>query len=302
MNAAIDKEEKKVFLAYLCVCIVWGSTYLAIKIGVSDLPPALFAGIRFVIAGLLMIVFAKVKKLEFPNTIKDIKKISTVGIFLLLGGNGLVVLGEKWIHSGIASLIVAATPLIITIIELFLPNSQKMGTKGWIGLLVGFVGIVLLVLPGSNSGSVNLKGLIFLLLATLCWSIGSIYSKSFNSSGSIIPQIGIQMLAAGIGLCIIGISTGELYLLKLTSKGLGALIYLIFFGSILGYSSYIYVLQKWPAAKAGTYAYVNPIVAVFLGSIVLNEPISITTIISAVIILGGVFLVQTSKSISTSQE
>ncbi len=294
--------ERKTLLAYLCVCIVWGSTYLAIRIGVSEFPPALFAGIRFVIAGLLMLGFARYKGLAFPETIEDKKRLAMVGLFLLVGGNGLVVWAEQWVHSGVASLLVATVPLFMATLELLLPEGRSIGKKGWIGLLLGFSGVVLLVFTHSGSGAIDLKGTVILLLGTFSWSVGSVYAKTFKASGSIVTHIGIEMLVGGIVLSSIGILLGEPARAHITAKGIGAILYLIFFGSILAYSCYIYILQKWPASKAGTYAYVNPPVAVLLGSLVLDEPFSIQVILSTLIILLGVLLVQTSKPLPTQKQ
>ena len=295
MGSVMKSDEKKTVLAYLCVCIFWGSTYLAIRIGVSEFPPALFAGFRFLIAGALMVGFAKFKGLEFPKKAIDIKKISLVGVLLLAGGNGLVVWAEQWVHSGIACLFVATVPLYMATIEMLLPGRKKLSLKGWIGLIIGFSGVILLVFTNSGSGSIDLKGLILLLCGPLLWSAGSVFSKSFKAAGSLVPQIGIQMLAGGLLLTIVGLSIGEAEKISLTIKGVGAILYLALFGSVLAYSCYIYILQKWPASKAGTYAYVNPPVALLLGSVVLGEPFTIQIVLSSFVILTGVFLVQTAK-------
>jgi drug/metabolite transporter (DMT)-like permease len=163
-------------------------------------------------------------------------------------------------------------------------------------LILGFSGVALLVLSGSDAKIVNVSGGVLLLLAAFLWSLGSVYSKTFKASGSTVANIGIQMLSGGIGLTIVGLLSGEASQVHLTSKGLGSMAYLIFIGSILGYSSYIYILQKWPASKAGTYAYINPVVGVFLGAVILGEPVSSKVFLSAIIILGGIFLVQFSKA------
>jgi len=294
MDFIYDKEERKNVLAFICVCIVWGSTYLAIRIGVSAFPPALFAGFRFLLAGLAMLVYAKLRGLEFPDK-TNVKRLSIVGLLLLVGGNGLVVLASQWVHSGITALILASMPIFMALIELPLPGGNRLTIKGWLGLLLGFSGVVLLVTSSSEAGSISLKGAILLILATLFWSIGSVYSKQFKSKGSIVTQIGIQMLAGGLVLTLIGAFLGELSRINLSLKGIGAILYLAVFGSILAYSCYIYILSRWSAAKAGTYAYVNPLVAIFLGYIVLNEPISLIVVICTGIILAGVFLVQASK-------
>lgn len=296
MKTLFKNEERKIYLAYLAVCIIWGSTYLAIRIGVSEFPPTLFAGIRFLAAGALMFAFSVYKGLKLPANFSEAMKISVVGLFLLLGGNGCVVWAETRVNSGVASLLVATVPLFMVLIELFLPNRPRLNLKGWIGLLVGFGGVGLLVFPNSQGSSSDIFGIILLLIGAFSWAMGSVYSKSFKATSSIIPNIAIQMLAGGLGLLIAGTCFGEFSKLNVTSKGLGAILYLIFFGSIIGYSCYVYILQKWPAAKAGTYAYVNPLVAVILGALILNETFSLSVVISTVVILGGVILVQTSKT------
>lgn len=294
-------EERKVIIAYVAVCILWGSTYLAIRIGVSAFPPELFAGIRFLTAGSIMLLYARSRSMEMPLSITDVKNQSIVGLFLLTGGNGLVVWSEQWVHSGVTSLLVATIPLFMALIELFIPGRPRMDVKGWAGLLLGFSGVALLVFTSSGKGTIDIKGTIMLLIASLLWAIGSLYSKSFKSTGSVAVNIGIQMLAGGIGLTIIGVLLGELPRISFNVKAIGAIFYLIIFGSILGYSSYIYVLQKWPTAKAGTYAYINPLVAVILGAVILDEPFNLGILVSTVVILAGVLLVQLSKTKSSQK-
>ncbi len=289
-------EESKVIAAYAAVCIIWGSTYLAIRIGVSAFPPELFAGVRFLIAGGLMLLYARIRGMEFPRDIKSIRDQSIVGLFLLLGGNGIIVWAEQWVHSGVASLLVATSPLFMALIELFIPGRPKIDFKGWIGLIIGFSGVALLVLSGSGEGSTAAGYTAVILLGSFLWAVGSVYSKGFTPTGSVVANIGVQMLAGGIGLTLVGISLGEISRVSFSIKGVGALLYLIIFGSLIGYSSYIYVLQKWPAAKAGTYAYINPPVAFLLGALILGEPFTITILFSTVIILAGVLLVQLSKT------
>ncbi|MCG8540323.1 MAG: EamA family transporter [Clostridia bacterium] len=292
----MDKENRRTMLAYLAVCFFWGSTYLAIKIGVENFPPFLFAGIRFITAGGLTIFYSKLKGNAFADNKKDIAKISIVGLLMLLGGNGLVVFAEQWVHSGIASLLVATVPLFIAIIEIFILRDKKMDYKGLIGLALGFGGVVYLTLGKSSTGGIiDFKGTLILLFASLFWSMGSVYSKTFKANGSIISNIGIQMFAGGIGLSTVGLLRGEISSINFARSSVLALLYLIVFGSIIGYSCYIYILQKWPASKAGTYAYVNPIVAVVLGTIVLGEPFTFSIVISMIIIILGVFMVQQSK-------
>jgi drug/metabolite transporter (DMT)-like permease len=304
MKNGIKKEERQTILAYIAVCIFWGSTYLAIRIGVSELPPTIFAGIRFIVAGTLMLGYAKFKGLAMPQNLSEVLKISIVGIFLLVGGNGAVVWAETRVSSGIASLVVATVPLFMAIIESILPSKTKLNKKGWLGLFIGFAGVAFLVLSDWNKASMDIIGMLLLIVGAFSWASGSVYSKSFTSSASTISNIAVQMLSGGIFLSIIGAFLGEFQRVHITPKGLGALLYLVVFGSIIGYSCYIYILQKWPAAKAGTYAYVNPPVAVLLGAIILDEVISMKIVLATIIILCGVILVQRSniKVVSTAEE
>jgi drug/metabolite transporter (DMT)-like permease len=294
LGLVYEKEELKNILAFLCVCLIWGSTYLAIRIGVSAFPPALFAGFRFLPAGIVMIIYARIKGLEFPNMF-DARRLSVVGLFLLVGGNYLVVLASQWVHSGLTSLIVASMPIFMALIELTLPGSSRIGRKGWLGLLLGFLGVTLLVVTNSGTGAINAFGALILICAAMFWSMGSVYSKQFKSTGSIVTHIGIQMLAGGIFLTTVGLLLGEGSRINISFKGVGSILYLAVFGSIIAYSCYIFILARWPASKAGTYAYINPVVAIFLGALILKESISLSVLFCTGVILMGVYLVQTSK-------
>ncbi|HQD41419.1 MAG TPA: EamA family transporter [Bacillota bacterium] len=291
-----DREEIKVVAAYIVVCIVWGSTYLGIRIGVSDFPPELFSGIRNLVAGSIILMYARVKGLEFPKSRTDIRRLATVGFMLLCGSMGLISWAEQWVHSGVVSLMVASSPLMMALIETIVFKENTLGIKGWAGLLIGFGGVGFLVMSASGTGSIDIFGSILVILAAFFWSSGSVYSKRFKAAGSVVTHIGIQMLAGGVGLTTAGLLLGEASRVRFTVKSMAAMAYLIIFGSILAYSCYIYVLGKWPSSRAGTYAYVNPLVAVTLGFLVLGEPITYHTIISMVVILGGVLMVQVSQA------
>lgn len=295
MEKSLNNENKKVILAYIAVCILWGSTYLAIRVGVGELPPTIFAGVRFLIAGSLMFGFALFKNLSMPKNASEVIKISIVGFLLLTCGNGSIVWAETHISSGMASLMIAIGPLFTAIIEWILPGEDKMNKIGWLGLLLGFSGVAVLVFTDLNGSSMDVFGVTMAIISSLTWSLGSIYSKKVFTKASTITIIAIQMLAGGFFLTLIGSLMGELSIIHITTKGIGAILYLIIFGSLIGYSCYIYILEKWPAAKAATYAYVNPPVAVILGVVFLGEKISLKIVLASIIILSGVILVQTSK-------
>lgn len=288
-------ENKKALFAYLAVCLFWGSTYLAIRIGVRDFPPSLFASFRFLVAGSVMLSIVYIKKLKFPSQRKIIMKQSIVGLFMLLGGTGFVYHAEKTLQSSIASLIISTVPLFIAVLEIVILRKKKMSKVGVFGLIIGFAGVAYLALSGGETLIFDPKGMILTLFASLFWSIGSVFAKSIDSDGHIISNIGIQMLSGGIGLFILGSVTGELSQMHPSRESVIALFYLIIFGSLVAYSCYIYALDKWPASRVGTYAYVNPVVALILGVLILNEPINLSIVFSMMIIITGVILVQKSK-------
>jgi len=295
------KENQKVFLAYLAVCFFWGSTYLAIKIGVQDLAPTALAGTRFLLAGGLMLGYAWIKRRPFPRDKRDVVKNGLVGILMLLGGNGLVVYAETWVDSGVASLMVSLVPIWVAVIEMGVLRTVRLSFRGYLGLLLGFAGVYMLLQPGSKGGAIDLLGVIIMIVATILWALGSVLSQTVRSRESLVANIGIQMFVAGVLFLVIGGFSGDLAGVNFTLSGVLSVLYLAFFGSIIGFSSYIHVLQKWPATRASTYAYVNPAVAVFLGHVILGEDITLAMMVAMAVILFGVYQVQKSKMAIRSQ-
>ena len=291
----------RIVLAYLSVCLIWGSTYLAIRVGVEHLPPALFAGLRFFFAGGVMLLYGKIKGSPMPAR-QEVFHLSVVGIFLLVGGNLLVVWSEKSIPSGLTALIIAIVPLFMSSIDSFTPKGHSLSLLGWLGILIGFAGVFILVSPSiglAEGHSLNPLGIAGLIAASFLWSVGSVYSKHHHVAGDVFVNSGIQNLVPGVLLIVLGLVSGELQEVTMTEQGIFALLYLIVLGSLIGYTSYVYLLRHVAPAKASTYAYVNPVVAIFLGWIILGEPIDVRTIIAALVILGGVAIVQTSRMKTT---
>jgi len=282
----------KVLAAYLGVCVIWGSTYLAIRIAVASFSPEIFAGLRFCLAGGLMLAFAVIYKHPFPVSWPNAGKSALTGIILLTGCNGLIMWAEQWVHSGITALILAATPLFTACIETLVVRKTSLKPSGWLALFGGFAGVALLVVQGKGLGSIDLAGAGIVLLAAVFWAIGSVYYKSSHPTGSIIVQSGIQMLAAGIVLCGIGLLLGEHHRMHWTMPAALSFAYLVVFGSIVGYGCNMYVLAKWPASRAVTSSYINPVVAVILGAVVLAEPVSVPMFLAMALTIGSVVAVQ----------
>lgn len=289
------KKEVWVIIAFLALCITWGTTYLVIRISVQEFPPECFSGIRFTLSGVIILIAAMIFKQELPNKIEDILKISVSGLLMLLGGHGLVVYAEQWVHSGVTALVLSMGPIFIAILELLILKTRTLNIYGWIGLFSGFGGVALLVLTGKSSGSIDMVGGLMLLGACVMFSLGTIFSKKYKASGSIVGQLAVQMIAGGLGLFLTGVLLGETSRFTINYTIVWTMAYLTIFGSIIGYGCYIFVLKNWPASKAGTYSYVNTVIAVILGSLILKEPMNINVIISVIIILGAVFMVQASK-------
>lgn len=295
------ESKNKGLLAYILVCILWGSTYLAIKIGVHSFPPFLFGGFRYLTAGSIILLYGFIKKLEFPKDKKDYLKISIAGLLMLGLSNSLILIAEIRINSSTAALLVATVPIFMAIIEQFIPGGSRVSLFGWIGMIIGFAGVGVLSLSGEGLDTDTI-GIMLVLLASLAWAAGSVCSKRTIAGGSIIIHIGVQMLAGGLAQTFMGIVTGEMSGLNPEGSAIWALLYLIIFGSLIGYTSYIYLISVWPISKAGTYAYINPIVAMILGWLILGETITLKMIISTILVLSGVIIVQKSKVVEKAAE
>lgn len=283
-----------IVLAFLTLYLVWGSTYLAIRVGVHDLPPALFAGVRFVISGLLLYAIACRFGQTLPRTFREWWLMAVMGILLLAGGNGLVVAGEQWVPSNQAALLVATTALWLAVLGTLGAKGEALSRYTHVGLGVGFAGAALLLLPHDLSFSFShLGGQLLILLAALLWSIGSIYGKRQSPTTPPLMSAAMQMLIGGLFLCVIGWLLGEPAAWVWTWRGMGALSYLIAFGS-LGFAAYIWLLHTVTPAQLGTYAYINPAVAVLLGGWLLDETLSGTQLSGMAIILLGVLTVSLS--------
>jgi len=292
--------KSKIWLALLALYIVWGSTYLGIKIAIETIPPFFHAGIRFLISGLILVIWQRAAGQSLP-TRKQWVSTAIIGTLLLLGGNGLVSWAEQFIPSGIAALVIASSPMFLVIGEAIRPNGVKPNWQGIVGLLIGFAGIFVLIGPAEISGNatkLNPLGVAALLFACLFWATGSMVSKSVDLPKSSLMNTGAQMLMGSISLFIVSLITGELQSWDVTAvstRSLFGLSYLIFVGSLIGFASYGWLLQNAPISLVSTYAYVNPIVAVFLGTWLASEPLEPRIWLAAGIIVGSVIFINITR-------
>ncbi|MBL8063177.1 MAG: EamA family transporter [Anaerolineales bacterium] len=292
--------KTKIWIALIALYIVWGSTYLGIKVAIETIPPFFHGAIRFLISGLILIAWQKGAGQAMP-TRKQWISTAIIGNFLLLGGNGLVSWAEQFIPSGIAALIIASVPMVLVLAEAIRPGGVKPTWQAITGLAIGFVGIFILVGPAEFSGSeskLNPFGVAALLSATVLWAAGSTYSKTADLPKSSLMTTGAEMLMGSIGLLVVSVVTGELNgwnPAEVSTRSLVGLVYLITIGSIIGFGSYIWLLQNAPISLVATYAYVNPIVAVILGYFFANEVLEPRIWLATVIIIGAVMFIN-SKS------
>ena len=287
-----------VLIAFAAVYLVWGSTYLAIRIGIESFPPLLLAGFRHLCAGLILYPVLRWRTGIRP-TAGHWKTAVVTGFLLLFVGNGGVSWAEQTVPSGVAALLVATVSLWLVILDWLRPGGIRPVPRVVVGILLGFCGLVLLVGPAHLGGSerVDPGGAGILVIASLGWAIGSLYSKHGGMPSSPLLSVAMQGLAGGAVLILVGLFTGEfreLHFAAITMRSWLALAYLIVFGSGIGFTAYIYILQKSTAARVGTYAFVNPVVALFLGWLIASEAISVRTLLAAGVILTAVILVITA--------
>ncbi|MBI3575464.1 MAG: EamA family transporter [Gammaproteobacteria bacterium] len=285
----------KVVLAFAAVYLIWGSTYLAIRVGVAELPPALFAGVRFVIAGLLLSLYAGWCGQKIPRAAREWKYLGVTAVLLFVVANGLVVWGEQWVPSSQTALIVATTALWLAGIGTLGSHGNKLARGTVLGLAIGFFGVAVLLLPTDGFVLDHFWAQLALLAAALSWAVGSIYLKRAKPATPPLMSAAMQSLIAGAVLCVIGVSTGEIGRWGWSPDGLVMLAYLAVFGSCFGYAAYAWLLHEVNPAMLGTYAYVNPAVAVVLGWWLLDETLSTVQFSGMAVILAGVVLVTTSK-------
>lgn len=290
-----------VIAAFAAVYLVWGSTYLAIRFAVETLPPFLLAGVRFTIAGTVLSAIALARGAERP-TRANWKAAAIVGVLLFPLGNGVVVWSETRIDSGLAALLVATEPLwIVLLVWLVQGRAARPRALAVAGIVAGFAGLIVLVGPRSlaGGGSVDLAAAAALVVASCSWAIGSVYAMRAALPRAPLLAAGIEMVAGGLALLLIAVATGEVRHFDsaaVSARSALALLYLIVFGSLIAFTAYSWLVATVSPARLSTYAYVNPVIAVFLGWAVAGEPITWRTAIAAAIIVGAVVLITIDQS------
>ena len=301
-RGASSPRARTVWAALLVVYLVWGSTYLGIRVMVENgLPPLLSGGVRFVVAGLLLAAVLAVTRgpRRLAVSGRQLAASAAVGALLLLGGNGLVSLGEQTVPSGIAALLIAATPLWIVLLRTGLGDRPRLLTVG--GVLLGFAGLAVLVAPGNQAAGVTTAGIVALVLAPIFWAVGSVLSPRLPLPANHFTATTWEMLAGGAIMIAVAVAAGEPGRLDLAAVRPAAWIalgYLVLVGSLLAFSAYVWLLANAPISLVATYAYVNPVVAVALGALLLAEPVTAAVLVGGAVTVLGVLLVVRSERAS----
>jgi drug/metabolite transporter (DMT)-like permease len=304
-KTAAAPSRSALILAFAAIYVIWGSTYLGIRVAIETMPPFLMAGFRFIIAGGVLLAYLRWRGSPFPSA-HQWRINAVIGIFLLLGGNGLVVWAEQYVPSGITALIIGVQPLFFVLTEWAWPGGSRPTLITTSSLIVGFAGVAWLAAPWESTahGGLHVLGVIAILSACVFWAIGSIYSRHAKHGADPLLAASAQMICGGAALTLVGVGHGEpaiLDLATISARSWVAFIYLVACGSLIGFSTFVWLIKHSTPARVSTYAYVNPIVAVFLGWLILHEPVTSRTIVASIVIVAAVVIVTTEKNRSSAK-
>jgi drug/metabolite transporter (DMT)-like permease len=287
--AVASASPAATWLALGIVYVVWGSTYLGIRVAVRTIPPFVMGGARFAIAGVLLYAIARLRGAPARVTRRELAGCALVGTLLAAGGNGIVNVAERYIDSGFAALVIAAVPLWVVLMRRV--TGERIPVATLLSVLTGFIGVGLLLAPGGGGGSDRTLGFFLVLLASFSWALGSFLSPRLVLPKDGLLSTSIQMFCGGLVLCTAGLISGQWFNLDLgaiSTDSLWAFTYLVLIGSLVAYTAYVWLLQHAPISRVATYAYVNPTIAIFLGWLILGERVTLTTLAGAAIVIGSV--------------
>lgn len=311
MSVGIERGSRSapsrtaVVLAFSAIYLIWGSTYLGIRVAVETMPPFLMAGMRFAVAGALIIAFLRARGAPWPKA-SQWKDQVIIGVFLLLGGNAVVTWAEQKTPSGLTSLLLGASPLFLIILDWIRPRGIRPTVILVIGAAVGMAGIALLLGPNSIPAGYRPPAvyIVAIFLSSISWWIGSLYSKHISTGTALLMGSAMQMLSGSVCMLLIGLILGEgrgFHTSNVSLRSWAAFAYLIVMGSLIAYPVYVWLLEHCSPAKVSTYAYVNPVVAVFLGWAILGEPLNARIILASVVIIGAVAIITVGRTKSPAK-
>jgi drug/metabolite transporter (DMT)-like permease len=283
------------YLSWVAVCLIWGTTYLAIRVALETIPPALIGGLRFTAAGLVLAAALVVRGERLPRRIHW-RGLAIVGVLLIGVGNGAVIVAEQWVPSGIAAVVVATTPFWMAIIEALIPGGERFSRRALTGMCVGFTGILVLLWPDLTAGGTLGRqfgwGLLALQLAEIGWAVGTSYSKRHAPEENALAAAALQMCFGGLAMLAAATVRGEWSQLAFSARSGAAELYLVAAGSLVAYPAYVYALKHLPVSTVSLYAYINPVIAVILGTLLLREPFGVRIVFASALVFAGVAVVR----------
>jgi drug/metabolite transporter (DMT)-like permease len=291
------RERKLAYLAWITVCVVWGTTYLANRVALETLPVALLAGFRWTGAGLVLMLALRAFGIGLParNTWGP---VAITGILMTVIGNGCLVWSQRYVASGLAAVLVATVPFWTVGVEAAIGGGERLTRHTVIGFLAGLAGIIVLVWPaltiGDRSGRLFVLGVVILQIGSLAWALGTCYAKRRTIGATPIASSALQMLLSGVMLIVVGTILGEWPQVAFSARSLTALVYLAIFGSVVGYTAYLYAVKYLPLSTVALYAYVNPVIAVVLGTLLLSEPFNLRIVAAAALVFAGIAIVRSA--------
>ncbi|MBA3948570.1 MAG: EamA family transporter [Acidobacteria bacterium] len=287
--------RRRAYLAFIAVCLIWGTTYLAIKLALETIPPFTMGGLRYLTGGVILALILRLRGVRLPAA-RDWPPFAVIGLLMLGFGNGGVTYAEQFVPSGLAAVLIATTPFWMTSVEALVGKGERLGPRKVVGLAVGFTGILVLVWPdlvaSASGGSKYGAGILSLQLACIGWALGSSYAKRVSQTIDVLAAAAIQMLFGGAWMLLAAAVVGELPRLHFNPTTSAALLYLILAGSVAGYAAYAYALKHLPVSTVSMYAYINPVIAVTLGTALLGEPFHARMLVAAAIIAAGIAIVR----------
>lgn len=297
--ADTHSDRRLAWLAWVTICLVWGTTYLAIRVALETIPVFLVAGLRWMTAGVLLTAVTLARGRPLPP-VSQWGALALLGFLMNVLGNGFVVWAEQYVASGLTAVIIASVPFWSVGFEALLPGGERLRGGTLLALAVGFAGIVVLVWPemsvGGQAGAAMFGGVVAIQIACAGWALGTSYARRHPSATDPVAASAIQMLASGTMLLSVATLTGEWSALHFTTRSLGALIYLTLAGSVVAYTAYLYTVAHLPLTTVSLYAYINPLIAVLLGAALLDEPLSPRIAVASLLVLGGMALLRRVQS------
>jgi drug/metabolite transporter (DMT)-like permease len=290
---AHGRSQRRAWIAWSAVCFFWGTTYLGIKIGLETIPPFLLGGARYTLAGVVLIVLIKARRRSLP-AFSEWSFLAVLGFFMIVLGNGGVVWGEQFVPSGLTAVVLGTSPFWMVSVNALMPGGERLHARQWLGLVIGFAGIVFLVWPEislAGGGRQFILGVVALEIACAGWAVGANLTRRHVLPRDVLGAAALQMLFGGLMMLTIGTTAGEWSRAAITPRTFTAWLYLAIFGSVVGYAAFSYALQHLPVAIVSLHNFINPVIAVALGSLVLGEPFHSRMLVAGVVIVIGILVV-----------